>query len=114
MLLVHEVDDRGRERVIVLPFGSVISYFTSRDDAPGVVLHILPGLCAFPEQFEAQRDEVRDAVLVEAARRLGIPGEEVFRQSLTQLKAIADPDFAALPQTFLRKRSKGRNGPSSR
>jgi hypothetical protein len=45
MLLVHDKDDRGQERVIVLPLGSVVSYFTSRDDAPGVVLHVLPGFC---------------------------------------------------------------------
>jgi hypothetical protein len=113
MLLVHEVDDRGQERVIILPLGSVVSYFASRDDAPGVVLHILPGLCAFPEQFEAQREEVRYAVLAEAGRRLGIPAEDVLHQSLIRLKEITDPAIADALM-FVRKRSKGRSGPFSR
>jgi hypothetical protein len=114
MLLVHEMDDRGQERVIVLPFGSVISYFTSRNDAPGLVLHILPGLCAFPEQFEAQRDAVRAAVLDETGRRLAVAPEQVLEQSLMQLKDVVDPEMSLYSAMFFRKRSKGRSGPFSR
>lgn len=114
MLLVYEVDDRGQERVLVLPAGSVISYFTSRNDAPGLVLHILPGLCTFPELYEAQRDAVRDAVLDETARRLAVAPEQVLEHSLMQLKQIADPELSMCSATFLRKRSKGRSGPFSR
>jgi hypothetical protein len=114
MLLVHDRDDRGQERVIILPLGSVVSYFTSRDDAPGVVLHLQPGFYALPGQFEAQRAEVRDAVLAEAARRLLVPPEEVVNQSLVRLKEVADPDVLAQLNEFSRRRSKGRNGPFSR
>jgi hypothetical protein len=111
MLLVHEVDERGQERVVVLPLGSVISYFTSRNDAPGLVLHIVPGLCTFPELFEAQRGEVRAAVLDEASRRLLVAPHDVLLQSLARLKEVADPDLALSGQIFSRKRSKGRSGP---
>jgi hypothetical protein len=114
MLLVHDMDDRGQERIIVLPPGSVVSYFTSRDDEPGMMLHIQPGAYAFPEQFAAQCDLVREAVLAEAARRLLVPPEEVVHQSLASLKAVSDSEPTHNPQVFSRRRSKGRNGPFSR
>lgn len=114
MLLVHDVDERGTERVIVLPLGSVISFFTSRDDAPGVMLHIQPGLCAFPEQFSAQSEAVRAAVLAEASRRLLVPPEEVVLQSLARLKEVTDTELALSLNAFSRRRSKGRTGPFSR
>jgi hypothetical protein len=92
----------------------VVSFFTSREDALGMFLHVQPGHCAFPEQFAAQRDEVEAAVLDEAARRLAIAPDEVILQSLSRLKEVADPDLSAQLNGFYRRRSKGRNGPYSR
>ena len=114
MLLVRDVDERGEERIVVLPFGSVVSYFTGRDGAPGITLHVRPGLCAFPAQFEALSEEVRAAVLAEAARRLLVSPEEVLHQAFVRLVAVADPELAAHPQFVNRKRSKGRGSPFSR
>lgn len=114
MLLVRDVDDRGQERVVVLPFGSVVSYFTGRDDAPGIMLHVQPGLCAFPAQFQEQADAVRIAVLAEASRRLLVSPEDVLQQAFMRLVEVADPELSAHPQFVSRKRSKGRNSPFSR
>jgi hypothetical protein len=111
MLLVRDVDERGEERIVVLPFGSVVSYFTGRDDAPGMTLHVQPGLCAFPAQFQEQFEGVRAAVLAEASRRMLVNPEEVLEQAFMRLVEVADRDFADQPQFFSRKRSKGGNRP---
>jgi hypothetical protein len=38
MLLVTETDDRGCERILVLPYGSFNSFFTSDDGGGGMTL----------------------------------------------------------------------------
>jgi hypothetical protein len=114
MLLVRDVDERGQERIVVLPMGSVVSYFTGRADAPGITLHIQPGLCAFPAQFQEQSEGVRAAVLAEASRRMLVNPEEVLQQAFLRLVEVADRDFADQPQFFSRKRSRGRGGLFSR
>jgi hypothetical protein len=110
MLFVHDVDERGQDRVLVLPVGSIISYFTESDDKPGMVLHVEPGVCAFPSEFEAYQAAVRLAVLTEAGRRLLVPPDEVILQTLACLREVADPDVNRL-SSFSRKRNKGRSGP---
>jgi hypothetical protein len=111
MLFVHELDERGAERVLVLPIGSVVSYFTGDEDGHGMVLHVEPGLLAFPWDFEAQRDAVREAVLAEAGRRLQVPSDQVVSLPLAQLKELADPDINRLSLSASRRRSRGRFGP---
>jgi hypothetical protein len=114
MLLVRDVDERGQERVIVLPLGSVVSYFTGREDGAGITLHVQPGMCAFPAQFEAQSQGVKTAVLAEAAQRLGVPPEDVVNQPFVRLMEVSEPDLSVQYAMFSRRRSKGRNGPFSR
>ncbi len=104
MLLVHDLDEEGQERVLVLPLGSIVSYFTERSDQNGLILHSKPGLYVFSGQFEAHAEVVREAILTEAGRRLHVPPAEVVDQSLNRLKEVADSSWAVWPSPIVRKR----------
>ncbi len=88
MLLSLATNDRGDERIVVLPFGSVVTYFTP---SPTGQLELLvePGAIAFPDEFERHREGVRAAVLAEAARRLGVAESEVLCQTMHRRNQIA-------------------------
>jgi hypothetical protein len=113
MLLVTETDERGLERVLVLPHGSFNSFFTSAEGGEGMDLHINPGLLAYASEYDRDCDAVREAVLLEAASRMQVPPEQVLAQNLSQLKAVTDKAF---DETYLqaRRRSKSRFGVFSR
>ena len=86
MLLVTETDDRGSERILVLPYGSFNSFFTSDEGGSGMTLHMIPGLLIPTKEFERHHDAVREAILGEAAQRMQVSPEEVLRQNLALLE----------------------------
>lgn len=107
MLVTHDQD--RRDRIWVTRFATVGTYFTANDDGDGVILHVEPGFTAYTPQFEAIKDDVREAVIAEIAGRLNIAPDDVFRQSMAALRAVADPD---LPSEYrYARRSKNRSYP---
>lgn len=109
MLLTHDQD--RPDRIWVTQFATVGTYFTANDEGDGVILHVEPGFTAYPPHFEAIKDDVRDAVIAEIAARLNISPDDVLRQSMAALRAVADPD---LPSEYrYARRSKNRAYPRS-
>lgn len=113
MLLSLATNDRGDERIVVLPFGSVVIYFTPSRTGQ-LELLVEPGAVAFPEEFERHREGVRAAVLAEAAKRLGVAESEVLCQTMQRLKAVADPAPELDNPWRTPRRSKGRFRASAR
>lgn len=85
---------------------SIISYFTPRSDGHGCELCLEPGFHAYPRDFEMHRDEVRLAVLAEAALRLGVAVGEVLALPFTVLQGIADPDVPEKYRFATRRRGR--------
>ena len=89
MLLKVETNSHGDERVVVLPFGSVCSFFTSDASGEGIQLHVAPGALAIASS-EHEQAAVREAVISEVAGRLQVSPEELLRQPLAMLKGVSD------------------------
>ncbi|MDX2264115.1 MAG: hypothetical protein NW215_04000 [Hyphomicrobiales bacterium] len=107
MLLSLSENDRGEERVVVLPLGSVVSYFAPSSPRRGVVLHVEPGATAYACEFARNEALVRDAVLAEAARRLRVSPEDVLQQTFAALKAVADAPLKEGNPWISARRSRG-------
>ncbi|MBT3069261.1 hypothetical protein KKP04_00035 [Rhodomicrobium sp. Az07] len=112
MLFAHQIDGRDRECIFVLPMGSVVSYFMAEGSC--MRLHIEAGLCAYEDEFEADRYAVREAVLAEAARRLGVPLSEVLLLPFERLKAVCDREAVCGNPWGIRRRARNRSASFSR
>ena len=110
MLLKVETNSHGDERVVVLPFGSVCSFFTSDASGEGIQLHVAPGALAIASS-EHEQAAVREAVIVEVASRLQVSPEELLRQPLAMLKGVSDRSlFDDDPWQRVRRDRRGRPG----
>jgi hypothetical protein len=111
MLFAHHLDDQNEEVVLVLPAGSVRSFF--RREARGMELHVEPAPLSFAE---AARDceSVRAAVLTEAGRVLNVLPSEVLSQPFDRLKKIAEREGFQRSPWDSRKRVGGRSRGFSR
>ena len=108
MLLVTETDDRGCERILVLPYGSFNSFFTSDEGGSGMTLHVIPGMLIPTKEFERHHDAVREAILGEAAQRMQVSPEEVLQQNLARLKTVTDKEFEDRSVLAARRRGRSR------
>ncbi|MFO0734202.1 MAG: hypothetical protein U0361_25200 [Nitrospiraceae bacterium] len=103
--MTHTIED-GEERVYLTHYASIESYFTD-DGEGGVALTVVPGFCAYPPEFERNKDGVRDAVVADVARRLGVPSTDLMSQPFRSLKAICAPE---LPEHYrYARRARGAN-----
>ena len=107
MIVSRDLEAADR-RVWVTRFNSVVTYFTSKADG-GVELHIEPGFAADPYRSDAITQEVRDAVLVHVAERLGVAVGEVLQQPMSTLASVADPELP--PEYRYARRSQNRSYP---
>lgn len=108
-MIITRTLDEGEDRVYVTRFASVATYFTASEDDTGVVLHVEPGLFSDPATFARSAHDVELAALREVGVRLGVPPEDVSRQSFAALKRIADPE---LPEHYrYARRSKNKAVP---
>lgn len=108
-MIVTSAHEFGEVRLYMTRFNSVTAYFTD-DGEEGTALHIEPGFFADPAAYLRTYDDVRSAVLAEAALRLQVPVDEVLIQPFSKLKRIATPD---LPDHYrYARRSRNRAGPA--
>lgn len=105
-MLLSRARDEHLDRIYVTRFASIITYF-SEGEGGGMELHVQPGLFAYGPQFERDNDAVREAVLAEAARRLGVEPDAVLAQPYKHLKGCVDPDLDPYYR-FAPKSSRGR------
>jgi hypothetical protein len=103
MLFAHHVDE-DNECVLVLPAGSVRSFF--RREGRGMALHVEPGPFAFADAAR-HCESVRAAILTEAGRALNVPSGEVLSLSFDRLKTIAKPEGVQRNPWESRKRTRG-------
>ncbi|MGB9163134.1 MAG: hypothetical protein WCC41_01520, partial [Rhodomicrobium sp.] len=75
MLFAYHADEND-ESILVLPAGSVRSFFMR--SGRGMELFVDPGPLAFPELTDRVREDVRAAVLIEAGRVLNVPPSDVL------------------------------------
>lgn len=94
MLLTAESTAAGDLRIYATQIASVVSYFVD-DGEGGCQLIVEAGELACRWSTTAEKiNAVRDAVLVEVARRLNCLPHQVHQHSLTELHDLSDPVLA--------------------